>query len=328
MEGQQPFKNGFVDKIPEPAAPVAAPVAAAPVAAAEPVVAAPVAAPEPATPAAAPAPVAEAPATPSTPTPAAPVDIYEQLGVQEYKKFFEAAKAGKDVFKQYVDEAFKDYKAMPDQDVLREDFYKKCDPSFTKDERELLFERHLKQRYNLTGDEAEDKIGLLQMRADAIGTRNELEKAQAEYVIPTSEAQPKVDPQIIEQRNKVLNDMTNDPELNDPAKARFVTFGEGEHAYRFEAPSDFDVKDALLNKANAFTEPFLKRDERGEVVSVDVAGLKKLLVYAHNMQAIDSAKQNWYASKGEKAFVDTTLKNKLPLTPGQAPDPTFKNGLI
>lgn len=288
----------------------------------------------PAEQAAATPPASAEPVQPVTPpTQAEPFDPYEALGLPkgggEYKKFFEAAKAGKEEFKKFVDVAFTDYDKVSDQDVLRASFDKKyAGMGFTEDDRKLLFDDYVQKTYSLTGDEVADRLGLLRMKADALEVRNALKQEQAGYVIPTIGEQNK--PQSTTQSaeyQELTEQLLNHPTLKQFETNRTVTFGSGEEAYNFEVSADVPVNDVITKNMGLLFQPFISKDANGKV-NVDVARIAKLTAYAHNMDKVEEMLMRHGAKLGEKRFIDKELKNKVDDNASQDPPVVHKNRIF
>lgn len=275
--------------------------------------------------------VTPAQATPAEVVAAQPTpeyDPYEALGLPkgggEYKKFFEAAKAGKDEFKKFVDVAFTDYDSLPDQTVLRAGFDKKH-AQFTQEERDLLFEDHMQREYGLTGDENQDRIGLLRMKAAALDLRNALKEEQAGYRIPEVGGQPTPQPQTASKEYLELTaQLAEHPALKQFETNRLVSFGSGEEAYNFEVSPDVPVSKIITENMGLLFQPFIQKDATGKL-NVDVARIAKLAAYAHNMDKVEDMLLRHGAKMGEKHFIDKELKYKQPDNNGTTPPVTHVN---
>lgn len=267
------------------------------------------------------------PVTP--PTQAEPFDPYEALGLPkgggEYKKFFEAAKAGKDEFKKFVNVAFTDYDSVSDKDVLRTTFDKKY-AQFSEEDRNFLFEDYVEKTYSLTGDETADRLGLLRMKADALEVRNALKQEQAEYAIPTiGNGRESAAQNQSAEYQELTQQLLAHPALKAFETNRTVMFGTGEESYKFEVAPDVPVNDVITKNMGLIFQPFIRKDEATGKLDVDVARIAKLTAYAHNMDKIEEMLMRHGAKLGEKRFIDKELKNKVADNTSQDPPVVHKN---
>lgn len=267
-----------------------------------------------------PVPVTEVPTPVVAPT--VEYDPYEALGFEKgdanAKKVLDAYRAGK--LKEYIDISARDYNAISDIDLIRQSIDEQYH-MLPKEDRDLIFQN----KYNLTGEAEADRLANAMIKADAFAMRQQKISEQQNYTIPEYKApEQQVDTNAQKQVEEFSNMISSDPVITTFESNRVVKLGSGEHAYNFEAPKSFDVKQAILNPAGVFAAIVENVNGSGKL---NIERLVKIANYAYHMDDVESALINHGITLGDKKLYNE-LHNVHTETPGTPADPKPKFRLV
>lgn len=230
--------------------------------------------------------------------------------------FLDHWKSGGDL-KEYLNEASKDFSAMPAEEVMRHQLRQDY-PRATEEQLDILYKKEVVEKYNLNSyDEDEVNEGKLLLEAKADKYRDDLQQLQQEKILPNSEAfsqeRAAQEQRMVEYANSIVNSFTENPYTKEVLSKNVLTIGEGADKFSFQVNGK-ELTDLVINGDTTGDLMFeTKKGSDGQETLVPKAQ-HQLLVAAVNKYGekfiVELAKH--YKSLGGKSAIDP-IDNARPI---------------
>lgn len=241
----------------------------------------------------------------------AEIDPYDLLGVKEDEYFRKLVEAYKnESLDEFLIKTNIDYDAMSDEEIYGMELQKQF-PSLDPEDFNLLLEKKLQRDFNLgSGDESEERVGKLLLKAQVEKIREGLKTEQAQYM-------PKPNPNSLEarlqeqqaQQQKLAEEfngyVSEHPATKQLETSRLLQYGVGDTKLNYEVNQNVDLK-SLAVDSNKFFSMFV-----GEDGKVDMNKFYKVANYAASMEGVEKALINLGRSQGEKRIYDELKNTKV-----------------